>query len=363
MTTPLAKLLIQRIRATGPITLADFMSDALGHPRYGYYTRFRTSTDPFGAQGDFITAPEVSQVFGELIGLWTIDFWQRLGNDAPLHLVELGPGRGTMMLDMIRVITRRSEFQNNLTVHLVETSPLLQSIQRQHLEKCSVPLMWYESLAQVPGVPCVFIANEFIDALPRRQFQYQKGAWREVMVGLTHDENLTLGLVPGITPMAKFLPENAKDNDIVEWCPAAVTMVEEMARRLNQFSGAALFIDYGYMHPSFQSTVQALQNHRAVNILADPGLVDISAHVDFMNLVDMGKAKGLKVYGPVTQGEFLKRLGIEVRCDHLIKAVPEKAEVVQEGVTRLIDPAQMGTLFKVLAYTIGAAPHPAGFQD
>lgn len=362
MTTPLAARLTQRIGATGPITLAEFMAEALGHPQHGYYVKQRSQSDPFGSAGDFITAPEISQVFGELLGLWILDFWQRSTISGPLQLVELGPGRGSLMRDILRVLARYPEMTTDLTVHLVEISPALRAGQKNRLSKGNVRLAWYDHLNEVPEAPFILIANEFLDALPVRQFHRQKDGWHEVMVGLRKDGNLTLGMSPNVSALSDFFPSLSEGN-VIEWCPAARGIVEEIARRLHHVPGAALLIDYGYGVPSGQPTLQAVKNHRSVDVLTEPGGVDISAHVDFSALSALGKAQGLAVHGPINQGVFLQRLGAEIRCQQLVAAAADKAESIRMGVTRLIDPEQMGSLFKVMAFTQAGAPLPSGFTD
>lgn len=362
MTTTLAAFLTQRIRATGPLTLAEFMAEALGHPQHGYYTKPRRQGDPFGIAGDFVTAPEISQVFGELLGLWVVDFWQSLGSPGPIQLVELGPGRGSLMLDMLRVIARQPKMCEGLSVHLVENSSTLRARQKDLLQKSNVPIIWHDHLSDLPVKPFILIANEFLDALPVRQFQRQGDGWHEVMVGIDNKGNLTLGMAPDITALPN-LPPSLSEGDVIELCPAAGSIVSEIARRLQQVPGTALLIDYGYSAPSGLPTLQAVRNHRSVDLLTEPGAVDISAHVDFSALAAQAKAKGLAVHGPVDQGVFLRRLGAEIRCKQLEMAAPDKAEIIRKGVARLIEPEQMGALFKVIAFTQAQTSLSSGFAD
>jgi len=362
VTTTLATLLTQRIRATGPLTLAEFMAEALGHPQHGYYTKPRWEGDPFGIAGDFITAPEISQVFGELLGLWAVDCWQSLGSPGPIQLVELGPGRGSLMLDMLRVIARQPKMCEGLSVHLVETSPTLRVRQKDLLQKSNVPITWHNHLSDLPMMPFILIANEFLDALPVRQFQRQDDGWHEVMVGVNSEGNLTLGMAPDIIALPNLL-HSLSEGDVMEWCPAAGTIVSEIARRLHQVPGASLLIDYGYNASAGLPTLQAVQNHRSVDLLTEPGAVDISAHVDFSVLAAQGTARGLAVHGPVNQGTFLRRLGAEIRREQLAAAAPDKAETIRKGVARLIEPEQMGALFKVIAFTRAETSLSSGFED
>jgi len=362
VTTALAELLAQRIRATGPLTLAEFMAEALGHPQYGYYTKPRQQGDPFGSAGDFVTAPEISQVFGELLGLWAIDLWQRLDISGPIQLVELGPGRGTLMQDILRVVARRAKIPEGLSVHLVETSLTLRARQNDLLRNSNVPIIWYDHLSDVPMMPFILIANEFFDALPVRQFRRQGDGWHEIMVGINNEGNLTLGMAPNVIALPN-LPPSLLEGDVVEWCPASGGIVSEIARRLQQVPGAALLIDYGYDVLSGLPTLQAARHHRSVGLLTEPGAADISAHVDFSALASLGKAKGLAVHGPIDQGVFLRRLGAEIRCEQLAAGSPDKAESIRQGVARLIEPDQMGSLFKVIAFTQAQTSLSSGFED
>lgn len=338
------------------------MAEALGHPQHGYYTKPRREGDPFGIAGDFITAPEISQVFGELLGLWAIDLWQRLEISGAVQLVELGPGRGSLMLDMLRVIARQPKMSENLSVHLVETSPTLRARQKDLLRKSNVPISWHDHLSDLPVKPFILVANEFFDALPVRQFRRQEDGWHEVMVGIDREGNLTLGVAPDTIALPNLLP-SLSTGDVIEWCPAAGGIVSEIAQRLHQVPGTALLIDYGYNASAGLPTLQAVQNHRSVDLLTEPGGVDISAHVDFSALATQGKAKGIAVHGPVDQGTFLRRLGAEIRCKQLEMAAPDKAEIIRKGVARLIEPEQMGTLFKVIAFTQAQTSLSSGFED
>jgi NADH dehydrogenase [ubiquinone] 1 alpha subcomplex assembly factor 7 len=360
--TELADLILRRIRAAGPLTIAEFMSEALQHPRLGYYA----TRDPLGAAGDFVTAPEVSQVFGELIGLWCADVWTRMGRPDPVHLVELGPGRGTLMADALRAVGVVPDFRRALRLHLVETSPTLRSLQAKTL--AAAQPIWHESLDQVPTGPTLLVANEFLDALPIRQFERRVGAWRERRVGLAPEgERLALVLDPARSASATLVParfDGAPEGSVMEIRPAAIRLGTDLARRLAAAGGAALFIDYGHGESACGDTLQAVQAHRYHPVLDEPGNADLTAHVDFQAFAEVARAAGAHVCGPVTQGDFLRALGIEVRAQQLLAiAAPAMRDTIESGVRRLIGTSEMGTLFKVLALTHPDLPTPAGFPS
>jgi NADH dehydrogenase [ubiquinone] 1 alpha subcomplex assembly factor 7 len=358
--TALADLIARRIRATGPLTVAEFITEALQHPRLGYYA----TRDPLGAAGDFITAPEVSQVFGELIGLWCADVWTQMGRPDPVLLVELGPGRGTLMADALRAVAVAPDFRRALRLHLVETSPALRAQQAKTLANATP--IWHERLDQVPAGPLLLTANEFLDALPIRQFERRGASWHERRVGLAPDGN-TLAFVLDPTPSAAALISPrfaaASNGSVVEICPAAIRLASELAKRLVADGGAALFIDYGHAESACGETLQAVRQHRYHPVLEAPGSADLTAHVDLEAFADAARIAGAKICGPVTQGRFLRSLGIELRARQLLaKASPEASATIQSGVHRLIDDGEMGTLFKVLALTDPTLPTPAGFS-
>ncbi len=358
--TELADLIARRIRATGPLTIAEFMAEALQHPRLGYYA----TRDPLGIAGDFVTAPEISQVFGELIGLWCADVWARMGRPDPVLLVELGPGRGTLMADALRAVAVVPDFRRALRSHLVETSPTLRARQAETL--AAADPIWHESLDQVPAGPMLLVANEFLDALPIRQFERRGGIWRERRLGLAPDgATLAFVLDPAPSAAAALISPrltSAPDGSVAEVRPAAIRLATDIARRLAAEGGAALLIDYGHAESACGDTLQAVLRHRYHPVLEAPGDADLTAHVDFQAFADVARAAGVRVCGPVTQGEFLRSLGIEVRARQLLgKASPEIRATLESGVKRLIDDSEMGTLFKVLALTHPDLPTPAGF--
>lgn len=351
--TPLERLLRQRIHEQGPLTVADYMALALAHPRHGYYRK----RDPLGRRGDFITAPEISQVFGELIGLWCAAVWQEMGAPDPVRLVELGPGRGTLMADALRAARTLPPFAAALRVHLVETSRPLRRRQRQALK--GAPVAWHDRFDQVPPGPMLLVANEFFDALPIRQFQQQNGEWRERLVGLDGEGRLAFVPGPAVAPEAVPAPlRDAGEGAIAETCPAGQAVAAEIGRRIDAEGGAAVIIDYGPARSAPGDSLQAVRRHAYHPVLSDPGEADLTAHVDFQSLA--AAAAPAAADGPVLQGEWLRRLGIEARAAILAqgKDAATAAEVTS-GCRRLIDPDQMGHLFKVLGLRpAGRSPLP-----
>ncbi|RAP42012.1 methyltransferase [Rhodovulum viride] len=356
--TPLARLLARRIAATGPIGIADFMADCLMHPEHGYYS----TRDPFGEAGDFTTAPEISQMFGELLGLWLAQVWLDQGAPAPFVLAELGPGRGTLMADLWRATKRVPGFHAAARVHLVETSPHLRARQRQALP--GLDIAWIDSAAPLPDAPLFVIANEFFDALPIRQFQRDPAGWRERLVGL-EDDRLTLGLSAPL-PLAALDHRLAdtEPGDIVETCAPACAIVETLAARIAARGGAALIVDYGGWH-SLGDTLQALRAHRPEPPLAHPGEADLTAHVDFEALARAARTvEGVRVSGPTPQGVLLERLGIAARAQALAQNLAGAA--LRSHIAahrRLTHPEEMGTLFQTLALTPARAPDPPGLRS
>lgn len=353
MTTPLARLLIDRIAAQGPITLADYMADCLLHPVHGYYT----TQDPFGADGDFTTAPEISQMFGELIGLALAQAWLDQGSPPRFTLAELGPGRGTLMADILRATRRVPGFAAAAQVVLVEASPRLRALQARALAAYQVaPPRWVDAVGDLPNQPLFLVANEFFDALPVRQFLRHQAGWAETMVGVS-DGRLVLGRAPAaaIGQLSHRLADT-RPGDVVEICPAAPGIMSEISRRICSFGGLALILDYGGWR-SLGDTVQALRHHSFDDILAHPGAADLTAHVDFEALA-AGQA-----HAYTTQGQFLDRLGLKARADRLAAGLTGTAlRSHRAAERRLTAPEEMGTLFKVLAVFAPGAPPPPGFD-
>jgi len=351
---PLLEHLRGLIRTNGPLTVERYMEIALWHPSRGYYA---THT-PVGADGDFITAPEISQVFGELIGLWLADMWQRAGTPDPVILCELGPGNGTLMADLLRATAVVPQFRRALRVHLIEASPALRTAQSRALAEAAPT--WHDSLTTLPPGHLLLVANEFLDALPIQQFERRADGWHERRVGLDAGDALTFVCDPATT--AEAMPD-WPIGSVVERRPAAHTIARDLGERLTTQGGAALLIDYGYFPPAPGETLQAVSRHRRHDPLRDPGRADLTAHVDFADFAAAATAAGAQVWGPVTQAHFLKALGIDIRARRLTagKSAQQQAQI-ESGCRRLLDETQMGTLFKVLALTGDAASPPAGFD-
>jgi SAM-dependent MidA family methyltransferase len=348
------------ISAQGPISIAEFMTIALHDPQSGYYA----TRDPFGAAGDFITAPDISQMFGEFLGLWCVQVWHDQGKPAHKRLVELGPGRGTLMADALRAARVAPEFLEGLEIVLVEASPVLRDTQRENLKVWGDRVRWTAQFDDSFGDrPLFLLANEFFDALPIRQ--YVKGArgWCERMVAV--DANGALGFALSPAPAADVMipPDRAiaPDGGVYEVSPSSLVLVEEIARIVAQQGGGALIVDYGYDRPGFGETLQAVAEHEFAEVLADLGEGDLSAHVDFQALAARAGGAGADTYGPTGQGEFLEDLGLVHRAEQLCVKNPHAADDIRNAVARLIAPEHMGTLFKALAIVPKTAPRPPGF--
>ena len=352
----LARILAQRIAATGPIGVAEYMAQALGHPEFGYYR----GRDPFGVAGDFTTAPEVSQMFGELIGLWCVNSWLALGKPTPFILAELGPGRGTLMADALRALETVPACRAAAQVHLIENSPNMRERQRQTLSGFDVA--WHDEIGDLPMMPAIFVANEFFDALPVEQFVCDSDGWHQRLVELADGGAELVFTHTPETCSADGLPAIADAGAIAETSPASRQIVAEIARRVRSHTGAALIIDYGYEGPAIGNTLQAVRRHDYAAILQQPGEADLTAHVDFGALAKSVHTAGAAGWGPVSQGDFLRRLGIEARAGVLANnASPQQKTDIESALERLIGGDQMGTLFKVMAIGPRAAAPPAGF--
>lgn len=350
--TALADLLIRRIAATGPITVAEYMAECLLHPTHGYYT----TRDPFGSAGDFITAPEISQMFGELLGLCLAQSWLDQGAPSPFTLAELGPGRGTLMADVLRATRKVPGFHVGAQVHLLEASPTLRAVQAATL----VPHrpVWIDQTDALPDQPLFLLANEFLDALPIRQFQRASTGWHERRVGLSNGA-LAFGLSDALPlPDPRFAAD--APGTVVEICPALPALIGTLAARIARHGGAAIFIDYGGWR-SKCDTLQALRNHRPEPPLANPGQADLTAHVDFEALALA--APGLPRTLLTAQGTLLHRLGIDQRAARLAQnLVGAGLESHTAATRRLTAPDEMGTLFQAMAiHAPGSAP-PPGFD-
>ena len=336
------------IASSGPISLAQFMGES--------NARYYAGRDPFGVTGDFITAPEISQMFGELIGLWLADIWLRAGSPAHPLYVELGPGRGTLARDALRAM-RQAGLEPE--PHLVEGSPELRRLQAQTVPSAQ----FHHDLSTVPEErPMLLVANEFVDALPIRQLVMTERGWRERMVALDADERFVF--VPGEQAMDAAVPAERREaavGTIIETSPAGAAVVSEMAGRLSAQGGAAVVIDYGHAEPRTGSTLQAVRAHTKVDPLAAPGDADLTAHVDFASLTEVLQARGARWLGTVPQGTWLKALGIDARYEALSQAAPQHRQTLQEGRDRLVDAEQMGELFKVMGLAAPDWPPGAGF--
>lgn len=353
--TPLEVLLIRRIASSGPMRLSDYMAECLLHPDHGYYTR----ATPFGAGGDFITAPEISQMFGELLGLWLAQAWLDQGAPAAFTLAELGPGRGTLMADVLRATRGVPGFRAAARVVLVEASPRLRAVQAARL---GAGVTWADTVDDLPQAPLFLLANEFFDALPVRQFTRRGPGWSETMVTL-QDGHLALaqGTPLPVAALAARLADTA-EGQVVELCPAAPGIAGAIAGRIARHGGAALLVDYGGWDGT-GDTVQAVRGHAFAPVLATPGQADLTAHVDFAPLARATADAGGRAHGPVPQGLLLDRLGIAARADRLAQGLTgARLSDHIAARRRLTHPDEMGTVFQALAILPTHAPVPAGFQ-
>jgi NADH dehydrogenase [ubiquinone] 1 alpha subcomplex assembly factor 7 len=352
------RVLTRRIGESGPIRVSEFMEIALSDPEGGYYA----TRDPFGVAGDFTTAPEISQVFGELLGLWCADSWQAMGAPDRFALVEFGPGRGTLMADTLRAMAVAPACRAAAEIHLVETSPVLRGMQERTL--AGVPVTWHTGTPETGDLPLLCLANEFLDALPVEQYVRNGGAWFERRVDHDRDAG-TFRFVTGPAADGLGLPEahDIPDGEIFERAPAVEAVVAAIAGRIARCGGAALFVDYGYTGRAIGETLQAVLAHQPVDTLADPGNCDLTAHVNFRAVRATAEAAGAGCHGTVDQGVFLERLGIRARAQTLLRsATPEQQRDISAAVTRLIGPAEMGTLLKVLAISHPGIDRLAGFE-
>ena len=344
---PLSAVFARLIALFGPISVMQYMGEA--------NARYYAARDPLGAAGDFVTAPEISQMFGELIGLWLADIWNRAGRPDPVHYVELGPGRGTLARDALRAAGKAGLAPQ---VHFVEGSPALRALQAQAVPRAQ----WHDDLSSLPeGAPLLIVANEFLDALPVRQMVRAEAGWRERMVGC---EDGNFRPVIGDRPMDVAVPEALRDAEpgtIIESCPGASTAVGEVAQRLAAQGGAALFIDYGHAEFRTGSTLQAVRSHRKVDPFVDPGEADLTALVDFATMAEVAQNHGARWLGTTEQGAWLRALGIEARAEALGRAAPRQMEAIAVACERLTSPDQMGTLFKVMGLSAPSWPDGAGF--
>lgn len=356
--TPLSERLIERIRESGPMPLSDYMSACLYDRDFGFYN----SQMPFGVGGHFITAPEISQVFGELIGLWSAAVWSgHLASPQQFTLAELGPGRGTLMADALRAAGLMPPFISAAQVLMVETSAVLTDVQRATLQAAPVPVMWAHNLSLV-NVPAIVIGNEFLDAIPVNQWVKDGGRVAKRAVGLSDTGELVFTLIHGAQPPEWIAAQlaGADDGTIAEHRDTS-SLVKELLRIGSHAPLAGVLIDYGHASGELGDTLQAVREHHAEHPLASPGLADITSHVDFKRFLFELEHAGLAVDGPTTQAEFFGRLGIMQRASKLIAANPEKAGTIEAGVVRLMAPNGMGTRFKVIGFRSKSLPPLPGF--
>ncbi|MBI1327402.1 MAG: class I SAM-dependent methyltransferase [Alphaproteobacteria bacterium] len=335
----LEKIIIDEISKKGCMPLDEYMALCLGHPQHGYYM----TRDPFGRAGDFITAPEISQTFGEMIGAWLMDTWQKMGSPAKFALVECGPGRGTLMRDILRVAKLLEPFKAAAKVYLAEMSPVLMEIQKETLKDETIN--WIVDIKDLPStMPVIFIGNEFLDALPVKQYVMKNKQLHERVV-VYRDNALQIVAQDEGGGHAEI-----EDGAILENSPAVELFWRQMLARIKAQTGAALFIDYGYLQKRAGDTLQAVKGHQPVSILEAPGECDLTAHVDFEMLDLIAKESGFTSQR-ITQGAFLRKLGIRARAETLMKNNAAKAASIANDINRLIEPDRMGGLFKVIAVT------------
>jgi NADH dehydrogenase [ubiquinone] 1 alpha subcomplex assembly factor 7 len=344
-----------QIRTSGPMSVATYMGLCLTHPTKGYYK----GADPLGARGDFVTAPEISQMFGELIGFWLVNLWQQMNEPKAFTLLELGPGRGTLMADILRVACRAPGFRDGLHLRLFETNPALIGEQKARLE--TYDPQWLQNFDTLDDGPVLIVANEFFDALPIRQFLRKSDGWHERQIGLS-DGKRVFGLSPTAIPPSA-MPDAVADAEldtVFEVSFGAAEVLTQLAPIVSRQGGAILAIDYGYGRTQTGETLQGVRRHAYADVLEAPGETDLSAHVDFGALGNVARSAGLATQGLATQGEFLTRLGIGERAAALSRANPASAGDIRAAHDRLIGKDQMGELFKVFcAHSPGLAP--AGF--
>ncbi len=342
----LENFLKKQISQQGPISIAEFMQLALMHPQYGYYQK----QQPFGETGDFITAPEISQMFGEMVGVWVASIWQQLGCPKDFCLLELGPGRGVLMDDVLRATKHLDGFHKCVSVVMVEQSAALQQKQKERLNPWNINIHWLSTAEKLPRKPTIVIANEFFDALPIHQFIKTPQGIREKLVGLdNHSLEFVLSSANASFSYLAHWQEQIEMNQVIETSPASIHVMEQLAEHISQMGGAGLFIDYGYEMPAFGDTLQAVKNHKYHEVLKDIGEADITAHVNFTALAEAAKFTGCKQQQVISQKDFLKNMGIEVRAKELLKKANAKQKLsIESSLHRLIGDAEMGKLFKVL---------------
>ena len=353
--SPLSLEIRSLIEQEGPISIADYMALCLAHPVHGYYT----TSHPVGGRasasrsgGDFITAPEVSQMFGELIGVWCMEVWQALGSPSPFNLVEVGPGRGTLMRDLLRASRALPDFLDAAQIHLIEISPTLAEQQSLTLNEQNAQITWLRDLSALPDLPTIAIGNEFLDALPFHQWMKSGEKWHQRAVGIEQQKLcFTTRLAFLAVPLLPVSHDQMPDGTIFETAPAREGFVTALAEHIVRHDGAALLIDYGHLQSGFGDTFQAVRDHAYCAPLDAPGRADLTSHVDFEKLLSAAKNAGCVAPHPTSQGEFLISLGLLERAGTLgANREPAIQESLQQAVNRLAGPDQMGDLFKVMAF-------------
>ena len=357
---PLAQRVRDEVVRKGPITVEAFTRMALYDPDAGYYA---TRSDILGGDGDFITSPEVSQMFGELLGLWAASEWGSIGAPDPVNLIELGAGRGVLMADALRAVAKVApEFRRAAQVVFVEVNPAHRALQAEADETA----LHVETLEEAPAGPTLLLANEFLDCFPVRQLERSGGVWRERLICLDPDsDGFRYTTTAHASPLSDQIPQrlrNAQDGAIYELMPDLAAFVAILAGRLHAAPGRALFIDYGHGEPRLGDTFQAMRKHEDVDPLEMAGEVDLTAHVDFSRFADLCTRAGLQATPAVTQGAFLMRIGLRARADRLRAAHPDRAKAIEKDLHRLADAAEMGTLFKVMCISSPGLQEPVGVR-
>lgn len=365
MPDTLKEIILNDIKRHGAMNLGAFTSMALCHPEHGYYMK----GDPFGAEGDFTTAPEISQMFGEVIGAWVIDIWMQMGQPSSVNLVECGPGRGTLMADIMRAGKSVDGFIDAVHVHLIEASAKLRQKQDEALKGCNVS--WHDDISEVSGtIPCIILGNEFLDALPIEQLKRGEAGWQKRVLSLSDAKGLELTWSDAENEFTQCLPSKTESHQVYEVAPVRNHFISSCVDLLKASGGVALFIDYGYTKSHYGDTLQAVKKHEYVDVLKDIGACDITSHVDFDALSRHVREQGCHVEPVATQGSFLTKSGIEHRL-LVLKNTALKTmslddataliKTMEQSLDRLVDDAQMGDLFKVMCFHNGDTLKPAGF--